>query len=75
MGAALSARLQAAVINSTSRLALCNTNVNVQLVIELECRPAFQAALNQQGIFTVEHYPTLPRPATYASWQGHLEPV
>lgn len=59
IGAELSARLQAAGINSTPKLLPGNTSVYAQYTIEVENRPAVQAALKEQGIPTAVHYPTL----------------
>lgn len=59
IGAELSARLQAAGINSTPRLAPGNTSVYAQYTIQVENRAAVQASLKEQGIPTAVHYPTL----------------
>lgn len=59
IGAALSAKLQAAGLNSTPQLAAGNTSVYAQFTIEVENRPAIQASLKEQGIPTAVHYPTL----------------
>jgi len=59
IGAELSARLREVGINSTPRLAPGNTSVYAQFTIEVENRAAVQAALNEQGIPTAVHYPTL----------------
>jgi UDP-2-acetamido-2-deoxy-ribo-hexuluronate aminotransferase len=59
IGTELSARLQAAGINSTPRLAPGNTSVYAQYTIQVENRPAVRDALKEQGIPTAVHYPTL----------------
>jgi len=59
IGARYSKQLQAAGINSTPRLASGNTSVYAQYTIQVNDRPAVQAALQQKGIPTAVHYPTL----------------
>lgn len=59
IGAALSSRLQVAGITSTPQLAPGNTSVYAQYTIQVNDRPAVQAALKNQGIPTAVHYPTL----------------
>lgn len=59
IGAALSAKLQAAGINSTPQLSPGNTSVYAQYTIQVDHRPAVQTALKEQGIPTAVHYPTL----------------
>jgi UDP-2-acetamido-2-deoxy-ribo-hexuluronate aminotransferase len=59
IGAALSSRLQAAGITSTPQLAPGNTSVYAQYTIQVDNRPAVQAALKERGIPTAVHYPTL----------------
>ena len=52
-------QLQAAGITSTPHLAPGNTSVYAQYTIQVDDRPAVQAALHHQGIPTAVHYPTL----------------
>jgi UDP-2-acetamido-2-deoxy-ribo-hexuluronate aminotransferase len=59
IGAALSARLEAAGIHSTPKLAPGNTSVYAQYTVQVENRSAMQAYLKEQGIPTAVHYPTL----------------
>ena len=59
IGAALSAKLQAAGIHSTPQLAPGNTSVYAQYTIQVDHRQAVQSALKEQGIPTAVHYPTL----------------
>jgi len=59
IGARYTHQLQAAGISSTPQLAPGNTSVYAQYTIEVDDRPAVQAALQQQGIPTAVHYPTL----------------
>ncbi|MCP9941494.1 DegT/DnrJ/EryC1/StrS family aminotransferase [Cyanobium sp. ATX 6E8] len=59
IGAALSQRLQVAGIGSTPQLSPGNTSVYAQFTIQVDNRPAVQAALKEQGIPTAVHYPTL----------------
>lgn len=59
IGAALNARLEAAGIHSTPKLAPGNTSVYAQYTVQVENRPATQAYLKEQGIPTAVHYPTL----------------
>jgi UDP-2-acetamido-2-deoxy-ribo-hexuluronate aminotransferase len=59
IGAALSSRLQAARITTTPQLAPGNTSVYAQYTIQVDNRPAVQASLQEQGIPTAVHYPTL----------------
>ena len=59
IGARYTHNLQAAGLSSTPQLALGNTSVYAQYTIEVDDRAAVQAALQQQGIPTAVHYPTL----------------
>jgi UDP-2-acetamido-2-deoxy-ribo-hexuluronate aminotransferase len=59
IGARYSQQLQAAGIRSTPHLAPGNTSVYAQYTIQVDDRAAVQAALEQQGIPTAVHYPTL----------------
>ena len=59
IGTALSAKLQAAGVNSTPQVAAGNTCVYAQFTIEVENRSALQASLKERGIPTAVHYPTL----------------
>jgi len=59
IGVVLSSRLQAAGITTTPQLAPGNTSVYAQYTIQLDNRPAVQASLQEQGIPTAVHYPTL----------------
>ena len=59
IGAELSAKLQAAGIQSTPRLVTGNTSVHAQYTIQVDNRAAVQATLKEQGIPTAVHYPTL----------------
>jgi UDP-2-acetamido-2-deoxy-ribo-hexuluronate aminotransferase len=59
IGARYSQQLQAAGIGSTPHLAPGNTSVYAQYTIQVDDRPTVQAALQQQGIPTAVHYPTL----------------
>ncbi len=70
IGTALSAKVQAAGINSTPQLAAGNTSVYAQFTIEVENRPALQASLKKQGIPTAVHYPTLLCQQPALSGQG-----
>jgi UDP-2-acetamido-2-deoxy-ribo-hexuluronate aminotransferase len=59
IGAALSAKLQDAGIRSTPQLAPGNTSVYAQYTLQVSNRAAVQDALQQQGIPTAVHYPSL----------------
>ena len=59
IGGTLDTTLQAAGIASITQLALGNTDVYAQFMIQLNNRPAEEAALKAQGIPTPLHYPTL----------------
>jgi len=59
IGARYNQQLQAAGITSTPQLAPGNTSVYAQYTIQVDDRAAVQAALQQQGIPTAVHYPTL----------------
>lgn len=59
IGATLNTMLQAAGIDSTPQLAPGNTSVYAQFTIQVDNRPAVEAALKADGIPTAVHYPTL----------------
>ena len=59
IGAAYSRKLQAAGVTTTPQLAAGNTSVYAQYTVQVDNRPAIQAALKDQGIPTAVHYPTL----------------
>jgi UDP-2-acetamido-2-deoxy-ribo-hexuluronate aminotransferase len=59
IGARYSRELHAAGILTTPQLAPGNTSVYAQYTIQVDDRPTVQAALQQQGIPTAVHYPTL----------------
>ncbi len=59
IGAAYSSKLNAAGISSTPQLAPGNTSVYAQYTVRVPNRAEVQAALQQQGIPTAVHYPTL----------------
>lgn len=59
IGARYSQQLQASGVGSTPQLAPGNTSVYAQYTIQVNDRPAVQAALQKQGIPTAVHYPTL----------------
>ena len=59
IGAAYSRKLQAAGVTTTPHLAAGNTSVYAQYTVQVDHRPAVQAALKDQGIPTAVHYPTL----------------
>lgn len=59
IGAVLSSRLQAAGITTTPKMAPGNTSVYAQYTIQVDNRPTVQASLQERGIPTAVHYPTL----------------
>ena len=59
IGAAYSRKLQAAGVTTTPQLAAGNTSVYAQYTVQVDHRPAVQAALKDVGIPTAVHYPTL----------------
>jgi len=59
IGDTLSSKLQDAGITSIPQLAPGNTSVYAQYTIQVNDRPAVQAALKEHGIPTAVHYPTL----------------